>query len=68
MLYEEVVEERGDVEEDGLGVEEEFGEEREVLRVQLGGRGVSSYYIQAMSCWEAFHMFIRTLCSSPSIL
>jgi hypothetical protein len=36
MLYQEVVEERGDVEEDGLCVEEEFGEEREVLRVQLG--------------------------------
>ena len=37
MLHQEVVEEGGDVEEDGLGVEEEFGEEREVLGVQLGG-------------------------------
>ena len=37
MLHQEVVEEGGDVEEDGLGVEEEFGEEGEVLGVQLGG-------------------------------
>jgi hypothetical protein len=37
MLHQEVVEERGDVEEDGLGVEEEFGEEGEILGVQLGG-------------------------------
>ena len=36
-MDQEVVEEGGDVEEDGLGVEEEFGEEGEVLGVQLGG-------------------------------
>jgi len=38
MLHQEVIEERGDVEEDGLGVEEEFGEERKVLRIQLERR------------------------------
>ena len=35
MLHQEVVEEGGDVEEDGFGVEEEFGEEGEVLGVEL---------------------------------
>lgn len=35
VVDQEVVEEGGDVEEDGLGVEKEFGEEGEVLRVEL---------------------------------
>jgi hypothetical protein len=67
VLHQEVVEEGGDVEEDGLGVEEEFGEEGEVLGVQLGGCELVCV-VSMSAAIEVFHLFGRTLCSSPSIL
>jgi hypothetical protein len=59
-LDEEVVQEGADVEEDGLGVEEEFGEEGEVLGVQLWS-WVSRVILRSI-------FDLPTLFSSPSTL